>query len=162
MSDDKRRGGLGRGIGSLIPGGQRDAVDVFFSSDSAGMVAVPGAKLAYLELSRIIPNAQQPRKVFEEEALAELIHSIKEFGVLQPIVVRPKGDDFELIMGERRLRASKEAGLTAIPAVIRDTTDDNMLRAPPVMPEHFYQQLMMTPCANSQAELFVKAFRFAD
>ena len=128
MSEDKRRGGLGRGIGSLIPGGQRDAVDVFFSSDSAGMVAVPGAKLAYLELSRIIPNAQQPRKVFEEEALAELIHSIKEFGVLQPIVVRPKGDDFELIMGERRLRASKEAGLTAIPAVIRDTTDDNMLR----------------------------------
>jgi ParB family chromosome partitioning protein len=128
MAEDKKRGGLGRGIGSLIPGGQRDAVDVFFSSDSAGMVAVPGAKLAYLELSRIKPNAQQPRKVFEEGALSELIHSIKEFGVLQPIVVRPKGDDFELIMGERRLRASKEAGLTAIPAVIRDTTDDNMLR----------------------------------
>lgn len=92
------------------------------------MVAVPGAKLAYLELSRIKPNAQQPRKVFEEDALAELVHSVKEFGVLQPIVVRPKGDDFELIMGERRLRASKEAGLTSIPAVIRDTTDDNMLR----------------------------------
>lgn len=128
MADDKKRGGLGRGIGSLIPAGQRDAVDVFFSSDSQSLVAVPGAKLAYLELSRIIPNAQQPRKVFEEEALAELVHSIKEFGVLQPIVVRPKGDDFELIMGERRLRASKEAGLTAIPAVIRDTTDDNMLR----------------------------------
>ena len=128
MADDKRRGGLGRGIGSLIPGGQRDAVDVFFSSDSAGMVAVPGAKLAYLELSRIIPNPQQPRKVFEPEALAELIHSIKEFGVLQPIVVRPRQDDFELIMGERRFRAAKEAGLTAIPAVIRDTTDENMLR----------------------------------
>ncbi len=128
MSDDKKRGGLGRGIGSLIPGGQRDAVDVFFSSDSAGMVAVPGAKLAYLELSRITPNSKQPRKVFEEEAFAELVHSIKEFGVLQPIVVRPSGDNFELIMGERRLRASKEAGLTAIPAVIRDTTDDNMLR----------------------------------
>ena len=128
MADDKRRGGLGRGIGSLIPGGQRDAVDVFFSGDAAGMVAVPGAKLAYLELSRIIPNAKQPRKVFEEEAFAELVHSIKEFGVLQPVVVRPKGDDFELIMGERRLRASKEAGLSSIPAVIRDTTDDNMLR----------------------------------
>ncbi|MEY3971808.1 MAG: hypothetical protein RLY84_201, partial [Actinomycetota bacterium] len=128
MAEDKRRGGLGRGIGSLIPAGQRDAVDVFFSSDSQGLVAVPGAKLAYLELSRIIPNPQQPRKVFEPEALAELIHSIKEFGVLQPIVVRPRQDDFELIMGERRFRAAKEAGLTAIPAVIRDTTDENMLR----------------------------------
>ena len=128
MAEDKRRGGLGRGIGSLIPAGQRDAVDVFFSSDSQGLVAVPGAKLAYLELSRIIPNPQQPRKVFEPEALAELIHSIKEFGVLQPIVVRPRQDEFELIMGERRFRAAKEAGLTAIPAVIRDTTDENMLR----------------------------------
>ena len=128
MAEDKRRGGLGRGIGSLIPAGQRDAVDVFFSSDSQGLAAVPGAKLAYLELSRIIPNPQQPRKVFEPEALAELIHSIKEFGVLQPIVVRPRQDDFELIMGERRFRAAKEAGLTAIPAVIRDTTDENMLR----------------------------------
>lgn len=128
MADDKRRGGLGRGIGSLIPAGQRDAVDVFFSSDSQGLVAVPGAKLAYLELSRIIPNPQQPRRFFEPEALAELVHSIKEFGVLQPIVVRPRKDDFELIMGERRFRAAKEAGLTAIPAVIRDTTDENMLR----------------------------------
>lgn len=128
MADDKRRGGLGRGIGSLIPAGQRDAVDVFFSSDSQGLVAVPGAKLAYLELSRIIPNPQQPRRIFEPEALAELVHSIKEFGVLQPIVVRPRKDDFELIMGERRFRAAKEAGLTAIPAVIRDTTDENMLR----------------------------------
>lgn len=128
MAEDKRRGGLGRGIGSLIPSGQRDAVDVFFSSDSQGLVAVPGAKLAYLELSRIIPNPQQPRKVFEPEALAELVHSIKEFGVLQPIVVRPRKDDFELIMGERRLRAAKEAGLTSVPAVIRDTTDENMLR----------------------------------
>ena len=128
MADDKRRGGLGRGIGSLIPAGQRDAVDVFFSSDSQGLVAVPGAKLAYLELSRIIPNPQQPRRVFEPEALAELVHSIKEFGVLQPIVVRPRKDDFELIMGERRFRAAKEAGLTAIPAVIRDTSDENMLR----------------------------------
>ena len=128
MAEAKRRGGLGRGIGSLIPAGQRDAVDVFFSSDSQGLVAVPGAKLAFLELSRIIPNPQQPRKVFEPEALAELVHSIKEFGVLQPIVVRPRQDDFELIMGERRFRAAKEAGLTAIPAVIRDTTDENMLR----------------------------------
>ncbi|MFM1783985.1 MAG: hypothetical protein RLZZ579_262, partial [Actinomycetota bacterium] len=76
----------------------------------------------------IVPNPQQPRSVFEPEAFAELVHSIREFGVLQPIVVRPKGENFELIMGERRLRASIEAGLATIPAVVRDTADENMLR----------------------------------
>jgi ParB family transcriptional regulator, chromosome partitioning protein len=131
MSDDKRRGGLGRGIGSLIPGGDRDAVDVFFSSTAgqqANLAPVPGARFADLEIESITANPQQPRSVFEPEAFAELVHSIKEFGVLQPIVVRPKGTGFELIMGERRLRASKEAGLVTIPAVVRDTADENMLR----------------------------------
>jgi len=131
MSDDKRRGGLGRGIGSLIPGGDRDAVDVFFSSTAgqqANLAPVPGARFADLEIDSITANPQQPRSVFEPEAFAELVHSIKEFGVLQPIVVRPKGTGFELIMGERRLRASKEAGLVTIPAVVRDTADENMLR----------------------------------
>lgn len=126
MSEDKRRGGLGRGIGSLIPGGERDAVDVFFSSEN--LASVPGARLAHIDPSRITPNPQQPRSVFEPEAFQELVHSVREFGVLQPIVVRPKGDDFELIMGERRLRAAKEAGLPAIPAVVRETSDENMLR----------------------------------
>jgi ParB family chromosome partitioning protein len=121
MSEEKRRGGLGRGIGSLIPGGERDAVDVFFSSEN--LASVPGAKLAHIDPTRITPNPQQPRSVFEPEAFAELVHSVREFGVLQPIVVRPKGDDFELIMGERRLRAAKEAGLSAIPAVVRETSD---------------------------------------
>lgn len=126
MSEDKRRGGLGRGIGSLIPGGERDAVDVFFSSEN--LASVPGARLAHIDPSRITPNPQQPRSVFEPEAFNELVHSVREFGVLQPIVVRPKGEDFELIMGERRLRAAKEAGLAAIPAVVRETSDENMLR----------------------------------
>lgn len=129
MTDDKRRGGLGRGIGSLIPGGERSAVDVFFSSDSdQNLAAVPGARLAHIDPSRITPNPQQPRSVFDPEAFAELVHSVREFGVLQPIVVRAKGEDFELIMGERRLRAAKEVGLPAIPAVIRETADENMLR----------------------------------
>lgn len=130
MSEEKKRGGLGRGIGSLIPGGDRDAVDVFFSStpSSNTMVPVEGARFAELPIESIVPNPQQPRSVFEPEAFAELVHSIKEFGVLQPIVVRSKGDGFELIMGERRLRASKEAGLTSIPAVVRETADENMLR----------------------------------
>ena len=129
MSEDKRRGGLGRGIGSLIPGGERSAVDVFFTSESGSNLAnVPGARLAHIDPARIVPNPQQPRSVFDPEAFAELVHSVREFGVLQPIVVRPKGDDFELIMGERRLRAAQEVGLPAIPAVVRETADENMLR----------------------------------
>jgi ParB family chromosome partitioning protein len=132
MSEEKRperKGGLGRGIGSLIPGGDRDAVDVFFTNTSAiPLVEVPGARFVEIEQSQIVPNPQQPRSVFEAEAFAELVHSIKEFGVLQPIVVRPKGSGYELIMGERRLRASKEAGLTKIPAIVRETADENMLR----------------------------------
>ena len=132
MSEEKRperKGGLGRGIGSLIPGGDRDAVDVFFTNTSAiPLIEVPGARFLEIDPNQIVPNPQQPRSVFEPEAFAELVHSIKEFGVLQPIVVRPKGSSFELIMGERRLRASKEAGLTKIPAIVRETADENMLR----------------------------------
>jgi ParB family chromosome partitioning protein len=132
MSEEKRperKGGLGRGIGSLIPGGDRDAVDVFFTNTSAiPLIEVPGARFMEIDPSQIVPNPQQPRSVFEPEAFAELVHSIKEFGVLQPIVVRPKGASFELIMGERRLRASKEAGLKKIPAIVRETADENMLR----------------------------------
>ena len=127
----ERRGGLGRGIGSLIPEGDRNAVDVFFGSDPkrpVGVEVAPGARLAQLDLSQITPNPQQPRSIFEAEAFAELVHSIREFGVLQPIVVRPLGAGYELIMGERRLRASKEAGLVSIPAVVRETADENMLR----------------------------------
>jgi len=132
MSEEKRperKGGLGRGIGSLIPGGDRDAVDVFFTNTSAiPLIEVPGARFMELDPNEIVPNPQQPRSIFEAEAFAELVHSIKEFGVLQPIVVRPKGSSYELIMGERRLRASKEAGLTKIPAIVRETADENMLR----------------------------------
>ena len=127
----ERRGGLGRGIGSLIPEGDRNAVDVFFGSDSKQPIVVevaPGARLAQLNLDQITPNPQQPRTVFEADAFAELVHSIREFGVLQHIVVRPLGAGYELIMGERRLRASKEAGLVSIPAVVRETADENMLR----------------------------------
>jgi ParB family chromosome partitioning protein len=94
------------------------------------LVAVPGARLAALDPQKIVPNASQPRTVFDEDALAELVHSVREFGVLQPIVVRAIAgtDTYELIMGERRLRASKEAGLSTIPAIVRDTADEDMLR----------------------------------
>ena len=89
---------------------------------------VPGATLREVRPDQITTNPKQPRQVFDEDALAELAHSIKEFGVLQPIVVRAQGDSFELVMGERRLRAAVLAGLTKIPAIVRDTSDDAMLR----------------------------------
>ena len=132
-----KRIGLGRGIGALIPTSENPneaPIDVFFpagGSTGPELVAVPGARFGHLEINSIRPNAKQPRSVFEPEAFAELVHSIKELGVLQPIVVRSIPDEagkYELIMGERRLRASKEAGLTKIPAVIRETADENMLR----------------------------------
>ena len=97
-----------------------------WSADEDGLVA--GAYFAELPVGSITPNAKQPRHVFEEEPLAELVHSIKEIGLLQPIVVRPLGDDrFELIMGERRWRATQLAGLDTIPAIVRETEDESML-----------------------------------
>ncbi len=125
----EKRGGLGKGIGALIPGGDKDAVDVFFSSEQkTTLLPVPGAAFASIPVNEIQPNPQQPRDIFEPDAFQELVHSVREFGVLQPIVVRPSDGGFQLIMGERRWRASKEAGLAEIPAIIRDTTDENMLR----------------------------------
>jgi ParB family chromosome partitioning protein len=131
-----KRTGLGRGIGALIPVADQSArpVDVFFPDSSArveNLVVVPGARLANLSPASIVPNAVQPRTEFDQEALDELVASIREVGVLQPIVVRPiagEKDRYELIMGERRLRATKQIGLETIPAVIKDTADENMLR----------------------------------
>lgn len=134
-----RKGGLGRGISALIPttteetdatkATVRDAqpTDVFFGGSAAA--PIPGLSLAELDPAQITPNPQQPRHVFNEADLAELVHSVREFGVLQPIVVRPKADGgYELIMGERRLRAAKAAGLATIPAVIKNTADEDLLR----------------------------------
>ena len=88
-----------------------------------------GAYFAELPIAQVRPNARQPRQVFEEEALAELVHSITEVGLLQPVVVRRTGEEsYELIMGERRWRASQEAGFDTIPAIVRQTDDTDMLR----------------------------------
>ncbi len=140
-----KRTGLGRGIGALIPV-QDDPtlarpVDVFFPYSEAlrpvetvepqDLLPVPGARLAHLDPANIVPNAHQPRSVFDESDLAELVHSIREVGVLQPIVVRPIPElpgKYELVMGERRLRATKEVGLDTIPAIVRETADVDMLR----------------------------------
>ena len=137
--------GLGRGLGALIPAGPTDqaapgnpapdAVPPTGNPPADLPTPVAGAVYAELPIDAVVPNPRQPRTVFDEEALAELVFSIREIGLLQPIVVRRTevtgaSDEaaYELIAGERRLRASKEAGLTAIPAIIRDTDDDAMLR----------------------------------
>ncbi len=141
MAATSRRTGLGRGIGALIPTGEdADAprpVDVFFPDNrtaSIELLAVPGARLVNISPNDVVPNPQQPRSEFNREELEELVVSIREVGLLQPIVVRPlvgatKGQpQYELIMGERRLRASKQLGLETIPAVVKNTADENMLR----------------------------------
>jgi ParB family chromosome partitioning protein len=111
-----RRGGLGRGLGALI-------------SASPDAESESGAYFAEIPVDAIEANPKQPREVFDEEAMAELVTSIREVGILQPVVVREvEAGRFQLVMGERRLRASREAGQATIPAIIRQTGDDVMLR----------------------------------
>jgi ParB family chromosome partitioning protein len=106
-----KRGGLGRGLSALLPG----AVE-----EGGGLLEIP--------VEAVAPNPRQPRTSFEDEALEALASSIQEVGVLQPIVVRKAGTGFELIAGERRLRAAKLAGLATVPAVIRESDDTESLR----------------------------------
>lgn len=148
-----RRGGLGKGLGALIPTGPPAATAIVESAAPAeapapelapapepqpgppaaaappGPAAVPGATFRELPVESIRPNPRQPRQVFDEESQDELKTSIKEFGLLQPVVVRSvEPDTYELVMGERRWRATRDLGLETIPAIIRDTADDAMLR----------------------------------
>jgi ParB family chromosome partitioning protein len=97
-------------------------------ADNGGLLPVPGASFAELPVESIRPNPRQPRTVFDEDALDELVGSIREIGVLQPIVVRPVDDGYELIMGERRWRATQAAGLATVPAIVRQTEDGDLLR----------------------------------
>ena len=109
-----RPGGLGRGLGALIP---------------TGTVAEQAGGLAEIPIAEIRPNPQQPREYFDEEALAALAESIREVGVLQPVLVRvAEGSGFELIVGERRWRAARRVGLQTIPAIIRVADDATMLQ----------------------------------
>jgi ParB family transcriptional regulator, chromosome partitioning protein len=134
MSEPRR--GLGKGLGALISGAQAPAPDG--SATPARASTGDGGhqvteNLVYLEVppSDISPNPRQPRTDFDPDALAELVHSIKEIGLLQPVVVRrgsQGGTPFELIAGERRWRACQEVGLTRIPVIVRDTDDDALLR----------------------------------
>ncbi len=132
MSTERRRG-LGRGLGSLIPTGpaptEQEAGQSAQPTAPETVLAPAGAYFADLPITQVAPNHVQPRQVFEEEAMAELVHSIREVGLLQPVVVRASGPDtYELVMGERRWRAAQEAGLESIPAIVRQTDDGDMLR----------------------------------
>lgn len=151
--------GLGKGLGALIPTSEsplekknsakqqstkeptkdeatkKAAEPTRVQPDAAASPVISSdvARYAEIDINAVRPNPQQPRQVFDEDALAELTFSIKEIGLLQPIIVRPlnptdSGAGYELIAGERRLRASKEAGLSSIPAIIRTTDDADMLR----------------------------------
>jgi ParB family chromosome partitioning protein len=105
-----KKGGLGRGLSALIPG----------AAEEAGLLEVPVAAIG--------PNPKQPRQAFDEESLEAMAASIREVGVLQPVVVRSRNGGYELVAGERRLRAARMAGLATIPAVIRDSDDSEGLR----------------------------------
>ena len=109
-----KRGGLGRGLSALIPGAP-EAGDV-----STGLLEVP--------VNAVAPNPKQPRTHWDEEEINALAASIREVGILQPIVVRRAGAGYELVAGERRLRAAKVAGMATIPVVLRDTEDADLLR----------------------------------
>ncbi len=149
----RKRSGLGRGLASLIPTGPAEgdepattgprmgaaAADAVFGASSADVAAPPetnavGAVYREIDPAQIDPNPRQPRQVFDEEALAELVHSIREFGLMQPIVVRATPGEvsgaprYQLVMGERRWRAAQQAGVATIPAIVRETADDSMLR----------------------------------
>jgi ParB family transcriptional regulator, chromosome partitioning protein len=151
-----QRRGLGRGLGALIPEAPRTspvpgdtaspppASPAGIPSPAAGPFTpvpaapadgdpvlryVAGAYFEEVQVGSIAPNPRQPRRTFDEDALDELSASIAEVGLLQPVVVRKLGDaSYELVMGERRWRASQRAGLDVIPAIVRDTNDDDMLR----------------------------------
>jgi ParB family chromosome partitioning protein len=142
MTDKKR--GLGRGLGALIPSapgvsnGSTIVADALLTPSRPDLEVVRDsgtgdgdqlARYAELPIDQISPNPRQPRQVFEEESLAELVFSLREVGLLQPVVVRPvDGGRYELVAGERRWRAAQQADFTTIPAIIRHTADDVLLR----------------------------------
>jgi len=164
------RSGLGRGLGDLL-----HRTDPALDPTRPHPVAVDAAEGSYyaeLPVESIRPNPKQPRQVFDADALAELVDSIREVGLLQPIVVRPFGEGgYELVMGERRLRAGQAAGLTCIPAIVRSTDEHDLLRDAllenlhrsqlnPLEEAAAYQQLLTDfGCTQEELSLRIKRSR---
>ncbi len=128
--------GLGKGLSALI--------------DSAG--SANEARYEYLPVDSISPNRLQPRKTFSEESLKELAASVREHGIVQPIVVRPVGEGYELVVGERRWRAAQAAGLTSIPAIIKDSPDSQALQVALIENLH-REDLNCIEAANAYSQL---------
>lgn len=127
-----KKSGLGRGLDSLIPQGKIEAEPMSGSGIDkleAQIAHIPlsGIHVVKIPLHSIVANEFQPREDFDEEKLNELVESVKEKGIIQPILVRRKGEAYELIAGERRFRAAKKAGLTDIPAIVRDADNEESL-----------------------------------
>ncbi len=154
-----RQHGLGRGLGALL------------SSPGPSSAEAPGTTTIELPIDSISPNPQQPRKDFDDRALHDLAASLKQSGVLQPVVVRRVGEGYQLVVGERRWRAAKLAGITRIPAVIREASDaqslelalvENLLREDlnPMEEAEAYQRLL-AEFAWTQEELAQRGARAA-
>ncbi len=164
-----RHTGLGRGLGDLL---QRTDPELAPHQDEVATQEPRGAHFAEVPVGEIRPNPRQPRTVFDEDALAELVASITEVGLLQPVVVRPLDEGgYELVMGERRLRATQQAGLATIPAIIRRTEDADLLRDAllenlhraqlnPLEEAAAYQQMMSDfNCTQEELSLRIKRSR---
>jgi len=133
MAQQKR--GLGRGLGALIPTAPASVLEADYQGDVAAptyparLAEVGGAYFDEVPVAAITPNPRQPRQIIDEETLAELAESIRVVGLLQPVVVRQIATNrYELVMGERRWRACQQAGMIRVPAIVRQTPDDDMLR----------------------------------
>lgn len=183
MSTPKRSGGLGRGLGTLIQNTeftpsqkQQRPVDGLIDSTQSRRRAPEGSFFAEIPVADIRANPKNPRTDFDEDELAELTESIKEVGLLQPIVVRPLGredgvDKYELVMGERRWRATRAAGLAQVPTIVRRTEDADLLRDAllenihraqlnPLEEAYAYQQLMEEfDCTQEELSVRIKRSR---
>mgnify|MGYP000358217465 CR=1 FL=1 len=131
-----RKGGLGKGLDSLIPNSRgKESVHTVKSTEESTIVNKPvdnsekkeKENEQMVKVTQIEPNREQPRKNFEEESLNELAESIRQFGILQPLLVKKKGERYEIIAGERRWRAAKLAGVKEVPVVVRDYTDQEIM-----------------------------------
>ncbi|HCC23277.1 TPA: chromosome partitioning protein ParB [Candidatus Falkowbacteria bacterium] len=118
-------GGLGRGLGSLIP--NKKITEKVVSEEHRDLLIDEGDKILQIPVEKIEVNPMQPRRVFDHDELEELINSIKEYGVIQPLIVTRQGDHYELIAGERRLRSSKIAGLKTVPCIVREADEQQKL-----------------------------------
>ena len=133
MTVAAKHSGLGRGFGELfqrtdLDDDDEERVDDASTDGDAINERVGGSRLELISVDEISPNARQPRKMFNEEELTELSESIRAVGVLQPVVVTPADNGYELVMGERRWRAARKAGLATVPAIVRTTASEDMLR----------------------------------